>query len=192
MIIDGRQVSPAGFDEYGDHYTDCFFEIKDDSVRDNYFELFFVGRAFDEVWFTTNDGIVTNDPSVINTGLEDFGNHTLLFSDQLFSGEQKTLFFKYGSGRTGVLDTEIELPSGRTRPFAILRDVSEEYFLFRTSWVKHRYSQLGKPAILSDPIIDDLIDVFYKPDLQPLYSNMENAFGYFGGYSEQLYEMKEE
>lgn len=191
-IISGQRIEPSGYDEYGDPYTDYTLTFQDSEINKNYFEVFFAHRAYvagilDEIWFRSNSCLIMNDPSVSNIGLDNMDSWSLLFNDDLFQGELKQMRIKYCSGDyTSLIEPNSSLQLKTY--YAIFRDLSEEYFQFRTSWVKHSYSIPDRPAIFeSDPIVDDIIKTLYKPDVQPLYSNVRNAFGVFAGYGEQLF-----
>jgi hypothetical protein len=189
-ILGGKDIWPAGYDEYGDGYNDLSLIFDDQNGANNYYEVFFVSKALSDISFQTNHCIVANDPSVLNTGLEKMDSRTLLFNDALFADQRKELKIKYCStDYTAHVDSKFSLTNvGR---YAILRDVSEEYYTFRRSWVIHNFSKPDRPAVLEEePILEDVIKTLYKPDIQPLYSNIENGYGIFIGYREQLFELK--
>lgn len=105
----------------------------------------------------------TNDPGIKAEGLENYyESGILLFKDLLFNKEDASITF----------NVEKETPSAFWLHFFLF---SPEAFKYTKSWIVHYYTQDY-----------DFWEV-YEP--QPLYSNIENGYGIFAGYSAQMFEV---
>lgn len=105
----------------------------------------------------------SDDPAILSEGLGNFYTYQmLLFRDINFTEQPATVRF----------NVEKEKPSKFWLRFF---NFSPEAFQYVKSWFIHEYTQDY-----------DFWEV-YEP--QPLYSNIENGYGIFAGYSMQLYEV---
>ncbi|MFY0689114.1 MAG: DUF4249 domain-containing protein [Cyclobacteriaceae bacterium] len=188
-IPDVQQIFPAGFDEYGDPFTEYSISIEDIKGEDNYYELFIISISPNGA-----DGIHLNefanflDPIIEAEGLEGFENNSFLFSDQLFEdsiAEIKIRFINASSGAELPL-----LPSKDIRGLhVVLLTVSEEYYNFRRSWVVHKFHQQNNPDLSSGSDLTDLSKFLFKGDVQELETNIEGGLGVFAGYNVTLYKI---
>lgn len=121
----------------------------------NFYELIFL---FDSIYINTfkiHNGFINidieNDP---------YNPPSILFNDDFFNGSETSL--------------EILLASSQP-PTIILRNCSEEYFLYKNSLYTHLDSQNSNR--------DDLYNLF-KGDPVQLYSNIKGGLGIFASYTE--------
>ena len=129
--------------------------------EDNYYEIF-IGRKI-----ISNESVVTSEnhyPSLYQQ--EFFRNESLLFSDKTFNGEQKTIDFFF--------DVAVVMGNQATVNFQTiyfeLRNVSEEYYNFKTS--KRRHLLLGQNDLL-----------FGTAEPSEVVSNIKNGYGLFGAFT---------
>ncbi len=105
----------------------------------------------------------SNDPAIKNEGLESFDAHEILFfKDNLFTSYYETIRFNFEK------EEEINF-------WVRFFQFSPEAFQYLKSWIIHDYTKEH-----------DFWEV-YEP--QPLYSNIENGYGIFAGYSSQLFKI---
>ena len=105
----------------------------------------------------------TKDPSIKDEGLEGyFESGILLFKDKLFNHEKASITFSVEKKTSSKF-------------WLHFFQFSHEAFLYTKSWIIHDYTKEYDFWELYEPL--------------PLYSNIENGYGIFAGYSEQLYEI---
>ena len=208
VVSDGRQLTahtyipskvairsaerriPAGYDQYGDPITEYRVSFKDPAEEENFYDLYFLGYFGDGSDFIrSNEELAYIDPVIREENLEDYENKSLLFSDQLFNGKDVTIVVRYYamssvSDVSSVVDTT-RLQKGIT--YALLRNVSKQYYQYRKDWTIHRYTQQKEPAALQqDPLLQDFSRFLFIGDPVPMSSNVQNGLGVFAGFSQDL------
>ena len=198
QLQSARRIWPSGFDEYGDALTEYQVSFFDPPEEQNYYELFFFSYAYNEAAerettsFHSNEQLAYIDPVIRAEGLEEYGNKSLLFSDQLFNGDLAKLVFKYlpnlsdGDIRSLIDPQLLE----NQKHYALLRSVSQEYYNYRKAWTIHRYTQQREPAALQDdPLLEDFSRFLFVGDPVEMSNAIEGGIGVFAGYSQTLQEL---
>ena len=198
-IQSATSIWPSGYDQYGDALTEYQLTFNDPAEEENYYELFYFSYSYSEPFnqelsgYTHNEYLAYIDPIIQAEGLESYDNKSLLFSDRLFNGELITVKVKYYamSGDINVSTLSDTSHLKQSQKYALLRTVSKEYYDYRRSWTKHRYTQQNKPAALEpDPIIDDISHFLFVGDPTKMSSSVTNGLGFFAGYSQNLKEVE--
>ncbi len=104
--------------------------------------------------------ITSFSPEILNEGISQYYPEILVFNDELFDGASTNVKIRLYSDEATYV-----------RIYAF----SEEGYKYIKSWIIHEYTQDY-----------DFWEV-YEP--LPLYSNIENGYGIFAGYSSKLYEI---
>lgn len=175
-IEDATLISPVGVDEYGDEYGEFTVKFTDPANEKNYYELAIYRFLHDkkEYYNWTYNELKVTDPVLINEGLLDYLPTTMFFSDELFNGETYNLKFKEYD--PFVYDDE-NLNSGF---YAELRSISESYYLYRRYYSIHAFNQQTN--------YEDLHDFLFSGEPQDMYTNVNNGYGIFVGYSKSTQE----
>jgi len=164
----------AFFDEEGYLHSQVTINFNDIPNSNNYYEVYFWAQC-DE---TNPDDFIpvhnynSASPIIINENLLDYEPQSILFSDQLFDGEEVGIpisfsypCIDYNTG--GNLETEFTV-------IVYFLSVTEEYYLYRKTLYKHLFSQhtdIWNGAI--EPI--------------NMYSNVRGGYGVLAGYSLSTY-----
>lgn len=152
----------------------------------NYYELLFLKHNVNTISSTFLNYISCHVADSVFSDEDYFGYdpHNYIFNDNTFNGgtievimKMKDQYrqFEYPSS----LDT---LPNGN---YTVLRTVSEPYYLFMKSWMKH-YFNLQYMSYESIDLVAMLLGIGTNP--VPLYSNVENGFGLVAAYSQVYYQ----
>ncbi len=149
-------------------YLDCTIHFKDDNLAINYYLV--------EVYIDTpilfhkveNNEIISTEiyqvPLIITDPITEdynFGGLTrniFYFSDQLINGQEHDLTFMIDFNNLNLSDDSVE----SFNLFFYLKNISEAYYLYAKSWHKSQQQQQQQTEF---------------------YSNIENGFGIFAGYS---------
>jgi hypothetical protein len=121
--------------------------------------------------------IFSPDQSIVSEGFEEtthpiWSPEVLFFSDELFNGEMKEIQINYFPYYSGVGLFYYYVPS---RKFTVyLRSISENYYRFRKS--EKAYSSFRNQFELWKG----------AGDYVQIYSNIENGYGLFAGYSTSM------
>lgn len=192
-ILSGEEIFPAGFDEYGDPYTEYTFTIEDVPGQINYYEVFiiYISNHNSSTIYSAklNEYVNFLDPIIEAEGLEGYANSSFLFKDELFQDSTADIRLKFEPYSADVIIPPLEnlkLPNGN---YIILFTLSEEYYEFRRSWVIHQYHQQTNPELFPSPIIADIRDFLFKADVQELYTNISGGYGFFAGYNLTFYKI---
>jgi hypothetical protein len=137
----------------------------------NYYELSIIADYISDgyqrkgpVWFAA-----TTDPVLNATGLLDYQPQSIVFSDDLFDGNQISLKVNY-SIQTGEIPLIGSGPAYGYKLFVSLRSISHPYYQYRRKQII--YSFLQETDIFTgmhDPVT--------------LYTNINGGYGIFAGYS---------
>jgi hypothetical protein len=111
----------------------------------------------------------STDPVLVSTGLLDYYAESIVFTDELFDGEQTSIKANYWI-QTGEMPLIDGGPEYGYTLFVSLRSVSESYFNYIRKQIIYQYS-------LESNIFTGL------PDPVHMYSNITGGYGIFAGYS---------
>ncbi len=111
----------------------------------------------------------STDPVLVSTGLLDYYAESIVFTDELFDGEQTSIKANYWI-QTGEMPLIGEGPEYGYILFVSLRSISESYYNYIRKQIIYQYS-------LESNIFTGL------PDLVHMYSNITGGYGIFAGYS---------
>jgi hypothetical protein len=158
-------VHKAGIDEEGYSFSSITIRFNDSPIEDNYYELMLMKEFAVSKKKSKKLGLWSNDAVIKNEGYVNEVYDNLIFSDELINGKSHTLAFNFYH----CLD-ESNIAS---RYFIHFRSVSENYFFYKKKLMLHFENQFG-----------DIWDGTGNP--VNLYSNVENGYGIFAGYSEDM------
>ncbi|MFA9388229.1 MAG: DUF4249 domain-containing protein [Prolixibacteraceae bacterium] len=168
-IINIEHIDTSGFDEEGHPYAAFELTFSNDQDLDNYYELVLYKLSLDRetnayTSYWSSWMIQVEDPVFLNEGIE-----KPVFSDELISDSTYTIHYNYyrhfntwkcgDNGCTAYSQPEI----------VELRSVSEAYYLYK--------KQLDLYELGRYTGFEGTLATF------PLYSNIENGYGIFAGYS---------
>lgn len=111
----------------------------------------------------------STDPVLVSTGLLDYYSESIVFTDELFDGEQTSIKANYWI-QTGEMPLIGEGPEYGYILFVSLRSISESYYNYIRKQIIYQYS-------LESNIFTGL------PDPVHMYSNITGGYGIFAGYS---------
>ena len=125
-------------------------------VRDDLGNIvaFDVFSSRQRLYFTTNDPVLTS--SDVGFGGEAFFGESLLFTDELIADQSYTIIFK----------TDNSFFSDLQQLTIMLRTLSEDQYRYQRTRILQEFSE-------GDPF----------SEVVPVYTNVENGFGIFAGYS---------
>lgn len=111
----------------------------------------------------------STDPVLVSTGLLDYYAESIVFTDELFDGEQTSIKANYWI-QTGEMPLIGGGPEYGYILFVSLRSISESYYNYIRKQIIYRYN-------LESNIFTGL------PDPVQMYSNITGGYGIFAGYS---------
>jgi len=111
----------------------------------------------------------STDPVLVSTGLLDFYAESIVFTDELFDGEQTSIKANYWI-QTGEMPLIGEGPEYGYILFVSLGSISESYYNYIRKQIIYQYS-------LESNIFTGLLDPVN------MYSNITGGYGIFAGYS---------
>lgn len=138
-------------------------DIIDDFVKTGYYELVLLNKV------VTNDSHPYVDLFYISSPLLSIRNWEPPFA--------KTILFSDNILNNGLLHLDIYIHNNGDSPIVKLRRVSSNYYKFKKSLYLHLSNQLTEK---------DNIDDFFRGEPENMYSNIENGYGIFAGYSEVI------
>jgi hypothetical protein len=163
-----EHINVAGANEEGCTYPAVLITFKNNQEKVCYYEAVIMLERFDRWDSTTyfqNAWLQTiEDPAILNEGLP-----IALFSNETMQDSTYTLKLNYFTGNSGRSDKH----GWRTGffPFRIhLRTVSYDYYRYKKQYYLYNEGK-NNDGLLS------------SPTAFPLYSNIENGYGIFAGYS---------
>lgn len=158
-------IQEAGIDVEGYNFSSITIRFNEPPGEKNYYEIKVVHESnpggklrYEKLWLWSNDAVIKNEGYVNEI------YSSLIFSDELINGKSHTLAFNFYHF---VDEKNIE-----SRFFIHFRSVSENYFFYKKKLILHFENQFG-----------DIWDGTGNP--VNLYSNVENGYGIFAGYSEK-------
>jgi hypothetical protein len=166
QILNVEHISIAGRDEEGISYPAIKVTFKNSVLDRKYFEIKITCYANYAGW-QEEDSLVEDythiqyiiDPVLLNEGLP-----IVLFSNELIHDSTYTMTINYTNGESGGSKIKYR------RPFVVqLRSVTYDYYRYQKQY--YLYNE-GKNA-----------DFMETATASPLYSNIENGYGIFAGYS---------
>jgi len=150
-------------DEDGFDMSQAKIKIQDNPNNKDYYELILVSKPIGPYYSVSYD-MTNNDPVLLNEDILEYLPEYLVFSDELFDGKNYTFTVNYGTPVYNDEQIKHELT-------IYLRHISENYYKYKKRLLIHLYNQ--------DSDIWDGIG-----DPVPMYTNIENGFGIFAGYSQ--------
>ncbi len=164
----------------GDLFSQATIEIENTADND-YFELNMFLRILDaeqseheEDFFNRSIGSILyfdpilNDIVIQNEGLLSYVPSILVFSDELMPEGKYTLRVNYRPFNSNIYSDN---PDADIVLVMKLRKVSKNYYEYKKTLIRHIETQFG-----------DIWDGVGEP--VPLFTNIENGYGIFAGYSE--------
>ncbi len=127
-------------DRESSDFTFCEITLNDPAQIENFYEIE-VYKVNNYTWFSSRYdtsevyNLQTNDPAVLAEGLSSYEPSVLLFSDQLLDG--KAYQFSFEFSRFNATSINLEYLTDSLDLVLNLRNLSEEYYSFRKSWIKH-------------------------------------------------------
>ena len=155
-------VHRAGIDPEGSNFSSITIRFSDPPDEKNYYEIMLVYESKNSHWYYLK-GLWSEDIVIKNEGYVNELYSNLIFSDELINGKTHTIIFNFFHGQN-EWNTALNL-------FVHFRSVSENYFFYKKKLILHFENQFG-----------DIWDGTGNP--VNLYSNVENGYGIFAGYSE--------
>lgn len=142
-----------------------------DKPGPDYYELSIIAEYYVDIDLRRqNVGFkYSTDPVLVSTGLLDYYAESIVFTDELFDGEQTSIKANYWI-QTGEMPLIGEGPEYGYDLFVSLRSISESYYNYIRKQIIYQYS-------LESNIFTGL------PDPVHMYSNITGGYGIFAGYS---------
>jgi len=178
-----------------DSNADMFIEFTDPVNEKNYYELIFYTKKVTYDSWDLNDTVTiiqnyneftTDDPILKAEGDMAYKPTSIFFSDELFNGKSQKMVFNiytYGGGfYYGVTDFD----HGADK-IAELRSISFSYYQYLKKWTRHLYNQ-GINLSIGDS--QELRDFLFTGEPVNMYSNVQNGYGIFAGYSKSSFVMR--
>lgn len=110
-----------------------------------------------------------SDPILVSTGLLDYYPHSIVFTDEMFDGEETNIKVNY-SIQTGEMPLIGSGPEYSYLLYVSFRSVSESYYNYIRKQIIYRYNLESNIFTgMADPVL--------------LFSNINGGYGIFGGYS---------
>lgn len=160
-ILDVQYISPAGIDENGDSYSSTKVTFKNDPNEQKYNEIKIVSTQKNNSQNIPKRLLVNiistmsviTDPVLLNEGLA-----IALFSNEIIKDSIYTITLNFPGGSSNLYSFLVEL-----------RSVTYDYYRYHKQYYLYNEGKYG--------------DIIAKATEFPLYSNIENAYGIFAGYS---------
>ena len=166
QVIGVETIGLAGYDEDGFGYHAITFSFPNNVFETKYYEVSIKSLSFSEegTMFHINQMATSADPVILNEGIS-----IPLFSNETITDSVYTMTLNYYPQST----TEwIEgVPQTTFLPVVVeLRSVTHDYYLYQKQYC------LYNNGLLSDGLWSNGVSI-------SLYSNIENGYGIFAGYS---------
>jgi len=174
-------ISSAGEEFYIKKSTIKFIDNKD---TEDYYEIFLSHNGIFQtnIHFNSLDiGDIIEDPILLNEGDENFYPTTYFFSDKLFNGDTCQLIIPEG-GTASYYNSEFQEDDGETNIH--LRKISKSYYLYRKYLTRHIYNQQNGNDY-GDPV-----QFIFQGEPLEMYSNIQNAYGVFIAYHQDIKKLK--
>ncbi len=161
-----RTITPGEGPVTCGEVTVTFFDPAD---QENYYRVIvYSGENTKDYW--TN--FAQSDPVLENEGDLDYGAKSIFFSDELINGEAYSL-------RIISPDVEGYYSYGKwefSPHYIKFQSITKEYYLYLKYLTRHLHNQ----QLLYD---DPDVDMLFLGEPIDMYSNIENGYGIFSGYS---------
>ena len=158
FINNATYLFPVYEDLYGSKFGKVSLSFQDDAKVKNFYEIVNLGKAGNiNQTFNISSRVINLDNES-----DPYFPGTILFTDELFNGQQ--------------LDLNIFVSSYDT-PTIVLKNASRNYYEYRKSIIAHLYNQNVERT--------DIYNMF-KGDPVELYSNVSNGLGIFAGYTQDI------
>jgi hypothetical protein len=145
-----------------ENYYDCIgFALNQETGMKEYFNSPYYGEFYP-------------DNVLLNEGDIDYYPSSFFFSDVLFNGSEYTLSVPIAGGP--FYNSNIEF-----------RVTSRNYYLFRKYWTRHYYNQSNDHNVGTGFIDVDFMGILRMSDPIEMFSNIENGYGIFAGYSADIW-----
>lgn len=172
-FIDSAGINAPSVGENSSYYSKFDISINDNGLEKNFYEVY----GYLVVRYKPNDtptiwdmAYFSSDLIIKNEGFNDLNlsSKSLLFSDELFNGENRSIEINYNPLRY----QDNTLVDANYSAIVCVRNVTEDYFNYKKNLVIHSYgaeefdfwSGSGNPV--------------------PMSSNINNGYGVFAGYTE--------
>ncbi|MBW6479488.1 MAG: DUF4249 domain-containing protein [Bacteroidales bacterium] len=176
-IIEANIIPVAFINDHGGVWSEVVLTFDDPGNINNYYEIVVVSDISDYLYdpkkfspLFSHESFITGEsyyPSPLRFDLKE-PKH-LLFNDNSFNGEDVTLSFYYYPPQFMTAKRFVSHHIVSVQ----LRNITEEYYLFKTSFLQSLYNQKE--------------DILYGMG-EPLnvFSNIENGYGIFAGFNESI------
>ncbi len=144
-------------DNDNDNYYDCIGFRYSDNNKKEYFNSPNYGNF-------NPDNVLTAENDI------DFYPTSFFFSDELFNGNEYSLTVPIAAGQ--YYDGNIEF-----------RTTSKNYYLFRKFWTRHYFYQNNDRNVGNGLSDIDFLNILNMSDPIEMFTNIENGYGIFAGYS---------
>ncbi len=176
--------------------ADMIVEFEDTPNTENYYELIFYtkdtqknwqGNADSLIYIDYYNAILIYDPILISEGDIDYKPITIYFSDKLFNGKRVKMVLNIDTWGGGYINGEYDF-SGECK-ISELRSISHSYYQYLKKWTRHLFNQ-GISLNVRDG--EELRAFLFTGEPVNMYTNVENGFGIFAGYSKSNFIMRME
>lgn len=163
--IDGKFYYFTGVDDYGEYCAEA--QVNFDN-SETYYEILIM-NYYGGYWDWSPDYNIT-DPVILNEGIIDYYPRSIFFSNEIIKDLSYTIklphcgYSKYSSSIGEDM-------------YCIFRSISKNYYLYLRYLLFHLSNQ---------QIASEVQDILFIGEPQNMYSNIENGYGIFAGYSEQI------
>ena len=141
----------------------------DDYIIENFYDynVFFINEDGKKIYSTEPHYFkFTPDNVLLAEGDIEFFPNSFFFSDDYFNGQTYILSVPFGNS-----------------DYKEFRTTSKSYYLFRKFWTRHYYYQNNDRNIGNGLSDIDFLDILNMSDPIEMYTNIENGYGIFAGYS---------
>jgi hypothetical protein len=157
-ILKVKHIRPAGIDDYGDSYASTIVTFKNETNESRYYEISTRNSTINNrpshlLHYSIQTMAVITDPVLLNEGLP-----IALFSNESIEDSIYTMTLNYSVGSSTSYSFLVEL-----------RSVTYDYYSYQKQYYLYGEGKYG--------------DITTKATAFPLYSNIENGYGIFAGYS---------
>ncbi len=171
FVKDTTIIPFAYVDNDGFIYSELRIKFDDPPNEKNYYEIFF--EPFNDSYWETlysDDQVILSEnyyPKLFTLGVQ-YPKY-LPFSDALFNGQEYELSISYFTGEKADNSTV----NNSSVYHLVFRSVSKEYYKYRTSLLEYHYNENT-----------DIL--FGQNEHMNIYSNVQNGYGIFAGYQEEI------
>ena len=177
ISYDVHVTYPYGYDQNNEPISLFDLTFKDPAGEKNYYELMIYKKEFgnnNKYSYLTWSDIKTDDKILKDEGDMDYYQNAggILISDNLFNGNSISIKFK-------IYGVNFDTSGNSTLPvkYVVLRSVSEPYYKYKKYLLRHLYNQNNSNSI------DDPLHLLFSSEPTNMYTNINNGYGIFAGYS---------